>query len=132
MSRRVATVTPSLPASPAVCGDCGKAYGFCRPAWDGRPVFCRCPRFPDRYLLVSSPACGELSPRAEPAPDRVTERDSDNPYAGMIPVKVVPLFRSGDPLPYAVVPVDMIPPGGITPEFISSLPEHVFTHQNKV
>lgn len=115
MARKSKTVsTREVPLVQNTCGQCGSAYGYCCPAFDGRPICCRCPEHPEFLMSCSQTACGKFTMRSEPAPTKVTERLSVNLYADRIKEKVVPLFRPGEKEPWKVVPVSEIPPQGIS------------------
>lgn len=77
------------------CGQCEKAYGFCNPGYDGRPIMCRCDNDPENFKMCSQKACLAFSLRATPAPEKVVEHTSANRHADKVREKVVPVF--GDP-----------------------------------
>ncbi len=94
---------------------CVHAYGFCRPAPDGRPILCRCPHYPDRMMMCSAPACAEhFAFRTQPAPEKVTEQTSRNLHEDKVKEKVVPLFRPGESRPWKTVRASEIGPRGIS------------------
>lgn len=99
------------------CGDCAKAYDFCRKAYDGTPILCRC-RLDKKpfFRLCSSLACDDSFDK------------SSKPFNGDVPYgfvgkdvfdnsdKVVPLFRKGESSPFKVLPRKDVPIGGISSE----------------
>ena len=99
------------PDNTATCGACLSSYGHCRPGADGKPIFCRCPKHPDRYLMCTGRACGDFLVRGSPLPGPVTKDWSENREAEQLQEKVVPLFRPGKRKPWKVVLVSTIPAG---------------------
>lgn len=104
----------ALPVKIHPCGECGHAYGYCSPAYDGKPVLCRCEVDVAVMKLCSQVGCNEWIGRAEPAPEIVHEVLSRNKFSDKIPEKVVPIFEKGNSYPVRFIKVSDIPPQGIS------------------
>ena len=109
-------VQSEIPSVVFTCGQCAHAYGFCMPAYDGKPIACRCEPHPEYLKMLSQTACKDFEKGTVSIPEKVTVFLSEDRHPEKASRKMVPLFRKGDKRPFKVVPVDEIPPGGIRME----------------
>ena len=85
------------PALQKTCGECAHAYGYCMPAYDRRPICCRCRIHFEKLHMCGESACRDFEMRTEAVPETVTEMVSEDLDAARQPRKVVPVFDEKTP-----------------------------------
>lgn len=78
------------------CGDCIKAYGYCKESHDGKPIFCRCDIHTGHLMMCDQKACSDFGKRTEPIPTVFPKGYSEDRHPSL-KSKVVPVFSEEDP-----------------------------------
>lgn len=78
------------------CGECDKAYGYCKQGHDGKPIFCRCDIHTGPLKMCIQKACRDFGKRIEPVPTVFSKGYSEDRHPSM-KRKVVPVFSEENP-----------------------------------